>query len=88
MRTTVEIPDELLNRAKERAAREGRTLKSFIVEGLEYAVTRPAIVRPLRKANFPIIKSVRHGGKITDETVNDAIEQMYVEEAQRHTFIP
>ncbi len=34
MRTTVRINDELLKRAKKRAAHEGRTLTSLVEEGL------------------------------------------------------
>lgn len=82
MKTTVEIPDELFRQAKSRAALEGRALKDLIIEGLEYAVARPAAARPLRKARFPIIKSARKGRKITDEMVSKAVEQMQEEEAQ------
>ena len=34
-RTTVRLPQELLNRAKRRAAAEGRTLTSLISDGLQ-----------------------------------------------------
>ncbi len=34
MRTTVDIPDELLRRAKSEAALQGRTLRDMIEEGL------------------------------------------------------
>ena len=34
MRTTVDIPDELLRRAKSEAALHGRKLKDLLVEGL------------------------------------------------------
>ena len=35
MRTTVELPDELLNRAKSQAARSGVSLKEFFIEAIE-----------------------------------------------------
>jgi hypothetical protein len=35
MRTTVELPDELLNRAKSRAALAGVSLKEFFIEAIE-----------------------------------------------------
>jgi hypothetical protein len=44
MRTTVRIKDDLLQRAKKRAANEGRSLTSLIEEGLSLILTR-------RKAN-------------------------------------
>ena len=35
MRTTVELPDELLNRAKSRAALSGVSLKEFFIDAIE-----------------------------------------------------
>ncbi|MEO8052995.1 MAG: hypothetical protein ABI833_21515 [Acidobacteriota bacterium] len=35
MRTTIELPDELLNTAKSRAAFSGVSLKEFFIEALE-----------------------------------------------------
>ena len=37
-RTTVRLPQELLNRAKRKAAAEGRTLTSLIADGLRMVV--------------------------------------------------
>jgi hypothetical protein len=36
MRTTVELPDELLNRAKSHAALSGVSLKEFFIEAIEH----------------------------------------------------
>lgn len=41
MRTTVRIDDELLKRAKKRAADEGRTLTSLLEEGLAVILAQP-----------------------------------------------
>ena len=35
MRTTIELPDELLKRAKSRAALDGTSLKQFFIQALE-----------------------------------------------------
>jgi len=35
MRTKVELPDELLTRARKRAAREGLSLNEFFIEAIE-----------------------------------------------------
>ena len=35
MRTTIELPDELMTRAKVRAAQSGQTLKQFFVMAVE-----------------------------------------------------
>ena len=39
MKTTIDLPDELLQRAKIAAARRRTTLKELVVQGLEYATT-------------------------------------------------
>jgi hypothetical protein len=39
-RTTVRLPEELLQRAKRKAAAEGRTLTSLIEEGLQLVVAK------------------------------------------------
>ena len=41
MRTTIRIKDDVLKRAKKRAAEEGRTLTSLIEEALALAMTKP-----------------------------------------------
>jgi hypothetical protein len=41
MRTTVDLPDELLRRAKSKAALSGRKLKDLIEEGLRAVVDDP-----------------------------------------------
>jgi hypothetical protein len=41
MRTTVDIPDELLRRAKSEAALRGRRLKDLIEEGLRLVLATP-----------------------------------------------
>ena len=38
-RTTVRLPEELLRRAKRKAAAEGRTLTSLITDGLQHVVS-------------------------------------------------
>ncbi len=45
MRTTVRLPDELLDRARRRAAEEGRTLTSLLEEGLKIVLAEPKTPR-------------------------------------------
>ena len=40
MKTTIELPDELLNRAKALAATQNTTLRSLIEEGLRWVLSR------------------------------------------------
>lgn len=56
-RTTVRLPEDLLTRAKRKAAAEGRTLTSLIEDGLRLVVTenrkpdkRKRVVLPVSKA--------------------------------------
>jgi len=52
MRTTVDLPDDLLREAKERAARSGQTLSSVVSDALR---ARFAVVSPQRQtAALPV----------------------------------
>jgi hypothetical protein len=54
MKTTVDIPDSLLDEVRKTAAREGRTMREFVEEGLRKVLAerkKTAIFR-LRKASF------------------------------------
>jgi hypothetical protein len=54
MKTTVEISDSLLDEARRMAAREGRTVRALVEEGLRRIVAerKQARVFRLRKATF------------------------------------
>ncbi len=56
MRTTVRLQDELLKRAKQRAAAEGRSLTSLIEEGLQMVLGRPG-PRRARKVSLPVSRA-------------------------------
>jgi hypothetical protein len=54
MKTTVEIPDTLLDEARKVASRQDRTLRALLIEGLRQEIAerkRPGPFR-LRKATF------------------------------------
>jgi hypothetical protein len=80
MKTTVEIPEELLRRAKAKAALEGIHLRDLIVQGLQLAVETPP-AKPHR-AQFPLIKATPGAHPITDEDVANTIAAMDEEEAE------
>ena len=86
MRTTIDIPDELLLAVKARAALEGRPLKALFLEGLELVARRPPAKRhKLRKVTFPIIAGSPSEQIVTNEVVQKAIDDYYAEEALQHS---
>ena len=60
MRTTVRLPEELLKRAKRKAAAEGRTLTDLIEEGLRFVVARRS--RATKGDRTPLPVSSQTGG--------------------------
>ncbi len=60
MRTTVDIDDDLLRRAKEQAARSGRTLTSVLEDGLRLALA--AGRKPSRKGRVRLPVSTQKPG--------------------------
>jgi len=46
MRTTIDLPDDLLAEAKERAAREGRTLSEVVGDAVRSGFSRVTTGRP------------------------------------------
>jgi hypothetical protein len=87
MRTTLEFPEALAQRAKTAAVRRGITLKALVTEALEQTldagVTKPAG----RAIRFPLVKSRRPGTlKLTPTEVHDILlreEAAAYEVAQR-----
>lgn len=51
MRTTIRLSDDLLRRAKKKAAEDGRTFTSLVEEGLKAVLAEP---RPARRAKVTV----------------------------------
>ena len=58
-RTTIRLPEDLLRRAKRKAAAEGRTLTSLIAEGLRVVTAEPRSSKPKRAV--PRVSKARGG---------------------------
>jgi len=56
MRTTIRLRDDLLKRAKKRAAEENRTLTSLVEEGVALLLTAPA-KKPRNRVEVPVSRS-------------------------------
>lgn len=55
MKTTIEISDELLNRARQRIRREGGTLRGLVEEGLRLALRASA--KSSARVELPVSRS-------------------------------
>ena len=87
-RTTVRLPKDLLNRAKRKAAAEGRTLTSLIEDGLRLAVgERHKGKAGKRKVELPV-SSVGGGPlpgiDITDSAAIQEMEDLEYIERMKH----
>lgn len=86
-RTTVRLPPDLLNRAKRKAAAEGRTLTSLIEDGLRLVVADRRKAATKKRTLPPVSKAT--GGPMpgVDITRFSAIQELddldYVERMKR-----
>jgi hypothetical protein len=77
-RTTVRLPDELMTRAKKKAAAEGRTLTSLIEDGLRRVLAE----KPSTSVTMPPISKARGGfapGVASLRDVEELEDSEYVE---------
>jgi hypothetical protein len=68
MRTTIRIPDDLLERAKRKASKEGRTLTSLVEEGLTIVLAQKRFQH--EPARLPVSSAA--GGTLPGVDLNDA----------------
>jgi hypothetical protein len=84
MRTTLELPDTLLKRAKIEAVERGISLKELVGTALERELREPA-PRPARqRLRFPLIPSKRPGSlRLTNADIARLEDE---EDSRRHGF--
>jgi Family of unknown function (DUF6364) len=68
-RTTVRLPDDLIRRAKRKAAAEGRSLTGLIEEGLRRVLNERASVNRAHRIRPPV--SAAAGGLVAGVDLND-----------------
>jgi hypothetical protein len=68
-RTTVRLPEELIRRAKRKAAAEGRTLTSLIEDGLRLVVSEER--KDKKAARLPLPVSDAKGGPAPGIDITD-----------------
>lgn len=83
MRTTVDISDQLLRRAKSRAAREGVRLRDLIEQGLRLVLARATRPKAGVRVEFPLHRSRRPGALSADD-LRRAEEQTQLAEDAAH----
>lgn len=86
MRTTIDIPDHLLRRAKAAASLSGKTLKVFFTEALEAQVkaTGGLGVSP-KRTQLPLVHSKAPGSvKLNEQTIAQALEAEDLRASDRH----
>ena len=70
MKTTIELPDELMTRIKHRAVREHKKLKDIIAEYLERGLSEQ---RVKRTKDFPKPVKLKGRGPLTIDEIEAAI---------------
>lgn len=79
MRTTIDIPDELLKDAKRKAVEEDTTLRQLIIDGLKL---RACVPKSRQKIEFPIIRSKEPGTlQLTNEQIYDILGSDFLDSA-------
>ncbi len=82
MRTTLDLPDELLRRAKIAAIERRTSLRRLVGEALERELSRPEPGPKRRRVRFPIFDSKSRGAlRLTNARIA-ALEA--AEDARRH----
>lgn len=86
MKTTLDLPDELVREIKVRAAREDRKLKDLVAELLRegLAASGPSPAARRHRVRLPLIRSTHsapRGEEMTPERVADVLTQEEVERA-------
>lgn len=76
MRTTIDVPDELLRAAKKKAADQGEKLKDVFIRGLEHEVGIEPAPKSYR-VKLPLIDS---GEPATVNLTNDDIAEIFAAE--------
>ena len=73
MRTTIDIPDAMYRRLKARAAGEGRSAKTLILQGVEHVLKSSAPATG-KQVILPLVKSKRPGSiRIDNARIYDVI---------------
>ncbi|HEY2264208.1 MAG TPA: hypothetical protein VGI96_16410 [Streptosporangiaceae bacterium] len=80
MRTTIDLPSELMHAAKVRAAQHGESLKELFTRAIAHEVGTAGRVRPAGRVTFPLIGTDSEPRvDITSTDIADALETEDIE---------
>ncbi|HEY3778663.1 MAG TPA: DUF6364 family protein [Rhizomicrobium sp.] len=84
LRTTIRLPEDLLLRAKRRAAQEGRSLTALIEEGLRRVTSERVAAKPPRRVTPPVSSAT--SGLLPGIDLDDsaALQELEDRETARH----
>jgi plasmid stability protein len=83
MRTTIDLPNELMQAAKVRAAQRGESLKELFTRAITREVEAPRPAEADRRVEFPLIRSRR--GRRVNITNADIEDALAAEDAARYS---
>ena len=70
MRTTIDIPEPLLRRAKAAASLDGKSLRTYVTEALEQHLTQSPLGGAGRRVSLPLVPSNTPGAlRITEDSL-------------------
>lgn len=82
MRTSLDLPPDLMRAAKVRAARRGESLKDLFTRAIAHEVNTPGRDRPAGRLNFPLIgRDGEPGVEVTNADIEASFE---AEDAERY----
>lgn len=81
MRTTIDLPSDLMRAAKVRAAQRGESLKDLFTRAIEHEVSGPRRARPAARLTLPLIG--RDSEPRTDVTNADIAAAFEAEDIER-----
>ena len=79
MKTTVELPDDLIRAVKVRAATEGRKLKDVMAELVERGLAAPSPPKERRRVRTPLVICA-HAAAPGDEMTPDRVAEVLVQQ--------
>lgn len=84
MKTTLDLPDDLMREVKVRAAQQNRKLKDLVAELLRRGLDQPAEpARVKHRVAFPLIKGTRPAPPGQEATPERMAQGLLDEEAER-----